>query len=289
MTQLIVNPEVEFKNDDAGLFAARVSAFGNTDLNGDRMMEGAFKRSIEALKEAGKLLPVMWSHQHNQLPIGEVDPRDMHETADGLTVAGRMFIDDENNPQARSVWESMKRGLISAWSFAFTVPEGGEKMGEDGIREINEAQLYEVGPTLIGANPLAQTIALASGQTVELKSLMELKSPPWHVEKRDDEWCVILDEDGTTVKCHPTKADATAHMAALYANATSGDVETKRGRRHSAATVAVLARMREELDGLLTDESNEDDASEKSAPLSEADKLRLQLAELEAVVSERGR
>jgi hypothetical protein len=78
-------------------------------------------------------------------------------------------------------------------------------------------------------------------------------------------------------------------MAALYANATSGDVETKRGRRHSAATVAVLARMREELDGLLTDESNDDDASEKSAPLSEADKLRLQLAELEAFVSERGR
>jgi hypothetical protein len=261
-----------------------VSAFGNEDLNGDRMMEGAFKRSIEALKAAGKMMPVVWSHQHDQLPIGEIDPADMKETKDGLVVAGRMFIHDSE--QAKSVWDSMKRGLISAWSFAFTVPPGGDKIGKDGVREINEATVYEVGPTLIGANPLAQTIALAGGD-VELKSLVDLKSPPWHVEKRGDEWCVLLDEDGSTVKCHATKAQASAHMAALYANASSAEVENKRGRRISAATAAVLSRMREELDGLLAVESDEPD--EASAPISEADRFRLQLAELDAYLSERGR
>lgn len=41
---------------------------------------------------------------------------------------------------------------------------------------------------------------------------------PWHIEKRDDQHCVIKDADDSTVKCHDTKAKAAAHMAALYAN-----------------------------------------------------------------------
>lgn len=42
---------------------------------------------------------------------------------------------------------------------------------------------------------------------------------PWHIAKRDDEFCVIKDSDGSTEKCHPTEEQAKAHMRALYANA----------------------------------------------------------------------
>lgn len=41
---------------------------------------------------------------------------------------------------------------------------------------------------------------------------------PWHIEKREDEFCVIKDADGSTEKCHPTQDQAKKHMAALYAN-----------------------------------------------------------------------
>jgi len=41
---------------------------------------------------------------------------------------------------------------------------------------------------------------------------------PWHIEKRDDEYCVIKDADGSTEKCHPSEEQAKAHMRALYAN-----------------------------------------------------------------------
>jgi phage head maturation protease len=41
---------------------------------------------------------------------------------------------------------------------------------------------------------------------------------PWHIEKRDDQFCVIKDADGSTEKCHPTREQATAHMRALYAS-----------------------------------------------------------------------
>jgi HK97 family phage prohead protease len=53
---------------------------------------------------------------------------------------------------------------------------------------------------------------------------------PWHVEHRDDEWCVIKDADGSTEKCHPTREQANRHMAALYAaepDARSSDVEMR--------------------------------------------------------------
>lgn len=41
---------------------------------------------------------------------------------------------------------------------------------------------------------------------------------PWHIEKRDDQWCVILDADSSVVKCHDTQTAAQAHLDALYAN-----------------------------------------------------------------------
>src|SRR6266498_93985 len=46
---------------------------------------------------------------------------------------------------------------------------------------------------------------------------------PWHIEKGGgscaaSEWAVIKDSDGSTAGCHPTKADAEAQLAALYAN-----------------------------------------------------------------------
>jgi phage head maturation protease len=41
---------------------------------------------------------------------------------------------------------------------------------------------------------------------------------PWHIEKRDDQFCVIKDADGSSEKCHPTREQASAHMRALYAS-----------------------------------------------------------------------
>lgn len=258
MTLDFLDVPVEVKADEgSGLFAARVSAFGNEDLNGDRVLRGAFKRTIQAFKAAGKMIPVVWSHQHNQLPIGEVNPDDMRETEKGLDVAGKLFLDD---PNAMEVWKSMRRGLITAWSFAFAPTK--ERIGDDGVREIMDLDLFELGPTLVGANPQAQTIAL--------KSLGDQ----------------IVLVPGTSI---------TTNTGTITVNTTSGgEPDTKRGRRISAATAGVLTRMRQELDDLLADGSDEDDedAEAKTAseePLSEADRLRLQLAELDAYLSQRGR
>ena len=44
---------------------------------------------------------------------------------------------------------------------------------------------------------------------------------PWEIVKRDDEFCVVQQNTNETVKCHPTRSAAEAHMRALYANELS--------------------------------------------------------------------
>ena len=41
---------------------------------------------------------------------------------------------------------------------------------------------------------------------------------PYEIQRQDHEYCVVKQGSGDVVKCHPTKADAMAHMRALYAN-----------------------------------------------------------------------
>lgn len=48
---------------------------------------------------------------------------------------------------------------------------------------------------------------------------------PWHIEKRENEWCVIKDADGKNQGCHPTEDKAKAQMAALYANERGTSVD----------------------------------------------------------------
>lgn len=41
---------------------------------------------------------------------------------------------------------------------------------------------------------------------------------PWHIEKRDNEFCVIKDSDGSSEGCHSTRDAAEKQMSALYAS-----------------------------------------------------------------------
>lgn len=40
---------------------------------------------------------------------------------------------------------------------------------------------------------------------------------PWSIERRQDEWCVIKEDDGTSAGCHATRERALRQQRALYA------------------------------------------------------------------------
>jgi HK97 family phage prohead protease len=139
--------------DSAGQFEALVAVFNNIDRGGDRIMPGAFTKTLAAWRASGDPVPVIWSHEW-QTPdahIGVAYAKDMKQTARGLLVKGHLDIDD--NPVARRVHKLMQRRSLKEFSFGYDIPPGGRRKASDGANELIEIDLHEVGPTLKGMNP----------------------------------------------------------------------------------------------------------------------------------------
>jgi HK97 family phage prohead protease len=152
------------KNAPNGEVEALVSVFGNVDLVGDRVMPGAFEKSLAAIKNAGRSIPFVWSHQWSDpnAYIGVV--RDAKETPEGLLVRAELF----DTPTAQHIRTLLASGVVSEFSFAYDVINSAE--GKDGVTELTELHVLEVGPTLKGANPATQLVGVRSLDAARAKA-----------------------------------------------------------------------------------------------------------------------
>lgn len=154
-----------------GTFEAIVSVFGNVDVVGDRVVAGAFQKSLAEWKESGDPIPVIFDHQWGNLDAlaGEVveaeelAPGDARlpeaiKSLGGLWVKGALDIEDDF---ARKLWNKMRRRRLKEFSFAYEVVE---EKANDGANELLELKIIEVGPTLKGANPQTQLVGVKSEQ-----------------------------------------------------------------------------------------------------------------------------
>ena len=149
-------------DEDQGIFEALVAVFGNVDRCGDRIHKGAFANTLAKWAESGDPIPVIYSHNWDNIDahIGEV--LDATETDEGLLVRGQ--IDLEEDP-ARRVFKRMQRRTLKEFSFAYDevvselTDQGDKAEPPRYINELRELELYEVGPTLVGMNPDTQLIA----------------------------------------------------------------------------------------------------------------------------------
>jgi HK97 family phage prohead protease len=150
---------VDFKSldDDQGEFSALAAVFNNVDRVGDRILAGAFKKSIKEWESGSKPLPIVFAHniENPMMFIGEV--KAMRETEHGLVVKGSLHTD--TNEYARQAYALLKSGTISDFSFQY---DANGQLGEDGAYELTDIKLYEVGPCLVGANPEAGLLAVKS-------------------------------------------------------------------------------------------------------------------------------
>jgi HK97 family phage prohead protease len=168
MTEHKSFPVSDFKAepDEPGSFNALVSVFGNVDYGGDRVMPGAFTKSLAKWQEAGDPIPVIWNHQwENPLAhIGKVDPSEAIESEDGLAVKGVLDLD---NDFARQVHRLLAERRVKELSFGYNVVDSEQK---DGANNLIELDLIEVGPTLKGMNPATQLLAVKSYSLAESKA-----------------------------------------------------------------------------------------------------------------------
>ena len=139
------------KDAPEGIFEAIVAVFNNVDRIGDKIIPGAFKDSLAEWEAKGRPIPVIFSHQWENLDahIGQVVKAD--EVEGGLYVKAQLDMDE---PFAQRVWKKMKAGTLAEFSFAYDVVDAmsGKENGEY-VTELRKLDLLEVGPCLVGMNP----------------------------------------------------------------------------------------------------------------------------------------
>ena len=151
-------------DEGKGEFEAVVAVFGNVDLAGDRIVKGAFADSLKAWEAKGRPIPVVFSHDWQNLDahIGEV--LEAKETDEGLHVRAQLDMQDA---AAAKVFRLMKSGRLVEFSFAYDIIE--EKL-QNGANELLKLDVIEVGPTLKGMNPATQLLG-TKGAVAELANV----------------------------------------------------------------------------------------------------------------------
>lgn len=182
-----------------GSFEALVAVFSNVDLGGDRIIPGAFAKSLAEWKSSGDPIPVIFSHQWDNLyaHVGTVDPVDAKELLPGdaalpaeLKDLGGLYVKGlvdvgaagEAGAFATTLFGKMKTRAIKEFSFAYDV--GSARPTKDAL-DLIEIDLIEVGPTLKGMNPATALLGTKAHSAIKgmdameaLEFLDELVLPP---------------------------------------------------------------------------------------------------------------
>lgn len=154
---------------DAGTFTAVVSVFGNIDRGGDRVMPGAFTKTLAEWAAKGDPIPVIWSHEWDD-PFANVGfVEDARETDVGLEVKGRLDIDRDFAAQVNHLLVTRR---VTQFSFGYFPTNFAyvEDPTYGTVREIYEVELFEVGPTLVGMNQDTELVEAASALRRDAKA-----------------------------------------------------------------------------------------------------------------------
>ena len=130
------------------MFTALVAVFGNVDSDGEVTDKGAFTESLSSRPT----VPIMWSHGYGTSDIVGYSTK-AEETDEGLLLEWKA-LDTEIG---RSVSELLTVGAITDFSYSAVVDDYTIEKGDDGeVRHLTKLDLWEAGPCLRGANPLAK-------------------------------------------------------------------------------------------------------------------------------------
>jgi len=180
-----------------GVVEAIVAAY-NVDAVGDKIIPGAFAKTLAEWKATGDPIPYIWSHQHHDLDahIGEVT--EAKEIDEGLYISAQLDMED---PKAAKVWRLLKGRRVKKFSFAYEIKSAAWVETEhESYYELRELGLFEVGPTLIPANP--ETDLLAAKGALDHLGKDGTAVPSAAVQALHDQTC------GMGAKCAPAEDTA---------------------------------------------------------------------------------
>jgi len=122
--------------DEAGIVRGYASLFGRTDLSGDRIAPGAFKRSLAERGVAG--VRMLWQHDPAQ-PVG-VWTR-LAEDWHGLYAEGRLAL---GTAGGRNVFELLKAKAVDGLSIGFRARRSKPVREAGARRLLLDIDLWEI-------------------------------------------------------------------------------------------------------------------------------------------------
>ncbi|GGA78022.1 peptidase U35 [Brucella endophytica] len=206
--------------DDAGTITGIAWPFGSPDRVGDIIEKGAFT--------SPDMLPMLFAHDQAQV-IGVWD--EISETPDGLTVKGRLLVDDVE--RAREVRAMIRSKAVSGLSIGFRTKAA--KPRQRG-RTITALDLHEISVVAVPSHPGAQITSIkAADGAAELKET-KLENEA-EIEVKNDP--VVTPEEVKALKARMDKLEAKANRP-LAANSNHPAAQNDNSERK--AFVSYLRR-----------------------------------------------
>jgi HK97 family phage prohead protease len=149
------------------------STFSATpDAVGDVVDPGAFDAWLALFKGSGRRLPIVVSHQWNEVPdsvIGYAEADDITVDSKGLLIRAHLY----ETPKANRIWELAADGVLTDASFAYdTLSEARDRRGVNHLQMFSD--IFEAGPCLVGANRDAAIVSAKFSLSDELRAVIEI-------------------------------------------------------------------------------------------------------------------
>lgn len=166
---------------EIGKIEAFGAIYGNEDDGGDRIIKGAFDRTVKNSKSRAKsrnnpyLFKMLWNHSQDDLIGGwyDVDPGDPK----GLRCWGDVLLSTQ---RGREFYELALAKMADQYSIIYDIIRGdkdnpGARYDEKGVRELLQLRLFTIDPVSLAMNDQTETIDVKSN---EGKNMDEKDKPP---------------------------------------------------------------------------------------------------------------
>ena len=142
----------ESEDGQFGYIEAYGAIFNNVDEGNDRIVLGAFTRTIQNSKARAKsrqkkyLAPMLWQHDTNELIGGWTN---LSEDQIGLKGTGEIALATQRGAEYYAL---AKAGMTDQFSIIYDVPSGGAKYDKSGVRDLTEIRLFSIDPVTFAMN-----------------------------------------------------------------------------------------------------------------------------------------
>lgn len=147
----------------AGRIEGYGSIFGNVDSYGERVVKGAFAKSLADFRSEGRMPAFLWQHRTDE-PVGRWNA--MHEDEIGLWMEGEFNLD---TTRGKDAYHHVQAGDVDGLSIGY-VPIKAEPNGK--VLDLLELRLMETSVVTFPANSRARITGVKADSPAQVERIL---------------------------------------------------------------------------------------------------------------------